>query len=226
MHRIYMLCLSLLLVAGVGKAQLLSSKTWRGDTGKVYLRVNPSGLIDVYDGNATIGGEVRLNRTWSVTMDAGFIFYSEYIAEAKKTRGILLRPGIRLYAGKYRDMFIDLQFHYKEVRYHINDWLGKDVVNTVAAYEAFKVFQDRKRVVGGHIMIGGKEFLSKNRRLLLEVYLGFGLHYKEEGLYHEESNSQYDRGFGIYRASNISPEKRTSIAPALPGGLRLLYMIR
>jgi hypothetical protein len=154
-----MLCLSLLLVAAAGNAQLFSSKTWQGDTGKINLRLNLPGLIDVLDGNASVGGEMRFNKTWSVIMDASYIFYSAYLNNVERTSGIVLRPGVRLYAGKYRNVFIDLQFHYKGVRYNVNDWLGKDMVNNVATYQERTTFQDRKRVYGGHIIVGGKEFL-------------------------------------------------------------------
>jgi hypothetical protein len=220
-----MLCLLWLLVAAAGKAQLFSSKTWKGDTGKINLRMNVLGLVDVLDGNASVGGEMRFNKTWSVIMDAGYIFYSTYFNNIERTSGIILRPGVRLYAGKYRNVFIDMQFHYKGVRYYVNDWLEKDLVNNVATYQERKVFQDRKRVYGGHIIIGGKEFISANYRLFLEFYLGFGLHYKEESL-HGEPDSQYDQGFGIFRASTLTQQKSTMVTPAIPVGIRLVYTLK
>src|SRR5689334_14371940 len=114
MIRILLLCLLLLLTAGAASAQLFSSRVIPNDTGKVYLRFSPIGLVDLLDGNFTVGGEYRFNSSWSVTMDGGFIFYSHYVRNDKAT-GILLRPGIRKYAGKKKDYFFDLQFHYKEV---------------------------------------------------------------------------------------------------------------
>jgi hypothetical protein len=225
MPRTYLLYLSLLLVTAAGNAQLFSSKTWEGDTGKINLRMNVLGLADVLDGNASVGGEMRFNKTWSVIMDAGYIFYSAYLNKVERTSGIILRPGVRLYAGKYRNVFIDLQFHYKGVRYYVNDWLGKDMMNNVASYQERKVFQDRKRVYGGHIIVGGKEFISANYRWFLEFYLGFGLHYKEESL-HGEPDSQYDQGFGIFRAGTLTQQKSTMVTPAFPVGIRLVYTIR
>ena len=225
MHRIFFLWLSLLLVTAVSKAQLPSRKKWPGDTGKICLRMNFTGLMDMYDGNASIGGEVRLNKTWSVIMDAGYIFYSEYISKADRTKGIILRPGIRAYLNKYRNMFVDLQLHYKGVRYTVNDWIGKDALNNLAAYDEFKEFQVQKRVVGGRVLFGGKLFLSKNHRWFFEFFIGLGLHYKEENLYNEP-NSRYGDGFGIFRASTLTPKKSTLVVPAVPYGMRLVYTIR
>lgn len=224
MYRSYMICLLLLLAAAAGKGQLFSSKTWEGDTGKLNLRMNVLGVMDVLDGNGSVGGEWRFNKTWSVIMDAGYIFYSAYLNKVERTRGIIWRPGVRLYAGKYRNVFLDLQFHYKGVRYYVNDWLSKGVVNNVATYQERKVFQVRKQVYGGHIIVGGKEFLSANDRLFLEFYLGFGLHYKEEFL-HGEPNSRYDLNFVGFRSGMLTQHKNTRVVPAFPAGIRLVYTL-
>ncbi len=222
MHRISLFCLLLLLMAAVGNAQSYSSRTWRNDTGKVYLRANPLGLTDVFDGNVSFGGEYRLNKSWSVTMDAGYIFYSIYTGNAKRTSGILLRPGIRKYTSKYRNWFIDLQFHYKSVEYHINDWLGKDVVNDVPTYEEKKVFHYRKRVVGTQILFGGRKALTRNHRLFLEIFGGLGLHYKEEWL-PDEANSRYAPTSFNFRSA--SSDKVNRLLPAFPMGIRFLYAL-
>jgi hypothetical protein len=223
MHRICIFSLLLLLMAGVGNAQSYSSRTWRNDTGKVYLRANLLGLIDVFDGNASFGAEYRLNKSWSVTMDAGYIFYSLYTGKAQKASGILLRPAIRKYTSKYRDRFIDLQLHYKSVEYHINDWLGKDVVNDVPTYEELKVFKYRKRVMGAQILFGGREELTWNHRLFLEIFVGLGLHYKEEWL-PGEANSRYAPNNSSY-FRNASSEKVNRLLPAVPMGVRFIYTL-
>lgn len=231
MHRIYLLGLSLLLAAAVGHAQEFPSGKWwrdirtntRTDEGTIYLRANLLGLVDIYDGNFSVGGEYRLNRSWSVTMDAGYIFYSTYILKAKSAMGVLLRPGIRLYTDPDKKVFVECQFHYKGVRYHVTDWLGKEVVNNVPAYEEMKEFQYQKRVVGAQIMVGYRNFLWKSKRLFVEGYLGLGIHYKEENLYHEP-NSLYDHT--ILTLRRVTSEKTTRVLPAVPGGIRLVYLLR
>lgn len=226
MPRIFLFCLLLLLIAATGNAQVVSSKYWRADvdTGKLYFRTNPVGLIDFFDMNFTIGGEYRLNHSWSATMDAGYIFYSQYAGRVKRASGILLRPGIRKYAGKRKDFFLDLQLHYKEVNYRVEDWLDKNVVNGVATYEEYKKFRYHKRVFGAHFTIGGREYLSKNRRWFFEVYGGIGLHFKKEGM-PDETNSRYEERNTIRVFSNSSGVTKR-ISPAFPFGIRLVYRFR
>lgn len=224
MRLICFLCL--LLIAATGKAQLSSAKYWRADvdTGKLYFRMNPAGLIDLYDQNITFGAEYRLNHDWSATMDAGYIFFSQYAGRVKNASGILLRPGIRKYADRRKDFFLDLQLHFKEVNYRVKDWLGRNVVDNVATYEEYKIFRYHKRVVGAQFTIGGKEYLSRNHRLTFEVYGGIGVHYKEEGL-RGEANSQYNPPNGGI-ITNRSGERQTRWLPAVPFGVRIVYRFR
>lgn len=234
MHRIFLFFLLLLLAAVTGNAQFIMAQAMQGDSGKLYLRHNPAGLIDLLDVNITIGGEYRFTDTWSATMDAGAIFYSQYFANAKKARGILLRPGVRIYPGKYKDYFVDLQLHYKQVMYHITDWIERDLVNGVASYEELKTFRYRKRVWGVHIMGGMKQYLTKNRRLFIEVYLGLGVHFKNQSPYNEP-NSWYEPAYTLStddnRIDNTSGNTQNntssarSVVPALPGGIRLTWRI-
>ncbi|OQP63545.1 hypothetical protein A3860_24710 [Niastella vici] len=226
MIRICLLCLPLLLAAGAAYAQLYPSKVTRMDTGKVYLRLQPIGLADLLDGNFTVGGEYRFNKTWSATLDAGFIFYSKYMGYTEKTTGILLRPGIRKYAGKYKDYFFDLQLHYKEVMYRVYDWIDRGVVNGAPAYQELTTFRYRKQVYGVHLMAGGREFLTKDHRLFLEIVAGIGIHYKVTGAYHE-GNSLVEDPFAlvINRNNNLKTPART-VMPALPLTVRVVYKLR
>lgn len=220
MYRPYLCCLLLLLAVFAGNAQLKNRRELKADTGRVYLRVSPLGLIDPFDGNVTFGGEYRFNDTWSATLDAGAILYSAYFSNTKRATGLLLRPGIRLYPTEYKDFFIDLQFHYKTVTYHIRDWLQKDVVANVASYEEYKVFKYKKKVIGGHAMVGFRDYFTRNRRFFIEYYAGIGIHYKDESVY-GEPNSQYDMGF---RINNTANGKFT--VPALPAGVRIVYRLK
>jgi len=229
MYRIYMLCLLLLLVAGV-KAQSREYYLPRPtpiDSGNVYLRFNWLGLMDMQDFNVSIGGEKRLNKRWSATMDAGYIFGSLYYGKTNRTTGIILRPGVRLYLVKHTNLYYELQFHYKGVRYNVIDWLDKDLVNNVPAYEEHKTFQVRRRVYGGHILFGGRMLSFRNTRLSMEAYFGLGFRYKEEWLPREEPNSGYMTGPNmLIRQSLFATRKSTQVLPSLPFGFRFVYAIR
>lgn len=217
MHRIFLFFLLLLLVATTGKGQRPVKRALKADTGTLYLRFNPLGLMDMFDGNVSFGSEYRFNDTWAATLDAGAILYSTYFLYSKMSTGFLFRPGLRLYPNKYKDFFIDLQLHYKNVTYKIKDWLDKDVVANVPAYEEYKVFRFKKQVMGVHMMAGFRNYMDYNKRFYLEGYIGVGLHYKDEGL-HNEPNSQYDLGLRIRRNTG------KYVVPALPAGFRIVYL--
>jgi hypothetical protein len=219
MYRTYVYwLLPLLLLALAGNGQTINRRGLKADTGKFYIRCSPLGIIDLYDGNLTLGGEYRLNNTWAATLDAGAILYSTYF-EAKQSRGFLFRPGIRFYPKGYKDFFIDLQLHYKNVTYRIKDWLQKDVVDNVPSYEEYKTFRFKKQVMGVHVMAGFRNYFDYNHRFYLEGYVGLGLHYKDEGLYNEP-NSEY--GFGLRVRKNTGKY----VVPALPAGMRFVYLLR
>lgn len=220
MYRIYFCCLLLLLVVLAGRGQSTIRRELRADTGTLYFRFSPLGMIDMFDGNVTLGSEYRLNDTWAITLDAGAVLYSAYLPHTKKTTGFLLRPGIRLYPTRWKDFFIDLQVHYKNVTYQVKDWLEKEVVANVASYEEYKVFKYRKQVIGGNISAGVRNYFTNNRRFYIEGYLGIGIHYKEEGIRHEP-NSRYDRGLRMF-----NDREGKSVLPAVPAGVRIIYLMR
>ena len=220
MYRTYFCCLLLLLVVLAGLGQSNTRRELRADTGKLYLRFSPLGLIDLFDGNVTLGSEYRLNDTWAVTLDAGFIMYSAYRAHSKRTTGLLFRPGIRVYPTRWKDFFIDLQFHYKNVTYQVKDWLEKDMVANVASYEEYKDFRYKKQVIGGNISAGVRSYFTNNRRFYIEGYLGVGIHYKDEGV-QNEPNSRYDRGLQLF-----DDQDGKSVMPAVPAGVRIVYLFK
>jgi hypothetical protein len=220
MRRILLLCLLVLSVVRITHAQLPTPKAkMPDDTGKVYLRWSPLGLIDIMDGNVMVGGEYRFSKTWAATLDAGYIFYSQYVGGMHGVTGILLRPGARWYSGDRNDLFIELQFQYKEVIYKVQDWLDRDLIDGVSSYQQYTTFRYRKVVLGGHITAGGKAFLTRDHRLFIEIYAGVGLHFRKQGPY-KEPHSAYDFNPMVATARTPSTVVKT-VWPALPVGMRL-----
>jgi hypothetical protein len=207
-------------MAGNAQSRANVRRELRADTGTLYFRFSPLGVIDPFDGNITFGGEYRFNDTWAATLDAGAILYSAYLSNMKNATGFMVRPGIRLYPTTYKDFFLDLQVHYKNVTYQVKDWLEKDVVANVSTYEEYKVFRFNKQVIGGHIMAGFRDYFTNNRRFYIEWYLGVGIHHKNESI-RNEPNSRYNRGM---RLDNNRDGKY--LVPALPAGVRLVYLFR
>lgn len=217
MYRFSLLSVLLAAVILPGKAQQFPFKLY--DTGKVMLRMNPFALLDPVDQNLSVGGEYRFNATWALTLDAAWIFHSTYYRDIKRATGFIVRPGVRAYVGRYKDYFFEFQLHYKNVMYHVEDWLGRDMVNGTPSYEQLTRFRYRRQIAGAQLMGGTRKEIIGNR-LYLEFYLGLGLRSKSEGLYHEQ-NSHYDGP-----NNSVAADINGNLVPAVPMGLRLVYRIR
>src|SRR5262245_41953245 len=125
MQQKLVVCLLVFFSSTMGNAQFNRLKQ-RDHSGETYVRLNLLGMMDIFDGNVSFGGEHRLSNQWSLTLDAGYIFYSVYTKRIRQTAGVILRPAIRKYIGESERVFLDLQFHYKNVTYHIKDSLQHD----------------------------------------------------------------------------------------------------
>ena len=186
---------------------------------EILARFNVLGLIDPFDRNFSTGVEVRFNPQWSAGTDAGYIFYSKYLMDAKRTSGFIVRPFIRHYYKKSKRSFVEAEFHYKMANYKLEDWLGREVVNGVPAYEELKEFTFRKQALGFHLKIGKVNTLSKNKKLLIEYYVGMGIRKK----WNKSLEGDYRLREGLFSIHKTDPQY-TGLA--VPMGARLLYKIK
>lgn len=191
-------------------------------TYKAALRFNFTGLTDPIDNNLSLGGEYVLNQQWSVVADIAWITHSVYFSYYKGLTGYMLRPGIRYYPSvKHRD-FIDVIFLYKHINYHMEDWLGKDCVNGVAAYNQYQKFTYGKRVAGVNVQGGFQVSLSKNKLFRLEGYAGLGIRFISHHVVNQE-NACYSASSGIFDASTSN---NSNVVPSLVLGMRVIYCIK
>lgn len=187
-----------------------------------YLRFNATGLIDLVDPNLSIGYEHRYNKNWAMSVDAGWIFFSRYYDHVKRTNGIIVRPAIRHYFGRSNNGFLELELHYKRSVYRIEDWLGRDCVNDVSAYEELTTFNYLRQVLGFHLKLGGQAKLSRNGRLALEYYFGLGARWSSQKVL-DEPTSCYKYGTGVFGQIGQSKNRATV---GIPAGVRLLYSLK
>ncbi|HUR12803.1 MAG TPA: hypothetical protein VM012_15610 [Flavitalea sp.] len=185
----------------------------------LYLRFNFLGMVDPFDFNFTMGVERLFTKHASLALDLGWIFHSEYFSQSKRANGILVRPSIRLYPRENGRGFVEMELHYKSVMYKIEDWVGRDCVNNVPAYDEFTIFRIRKQSYGFHLRGGVKGALDQEKRFWLELSSGIGLRWKTQGFF-REGNSCYNRSGGIFLDPNVN-----SVAPAFLMNLKLLYRI-
>lgn len=188
--------------------------------GTRFIRMNITGLIDPMETNISGGIEYRFNDSWSVSCDAGWIFHSTYFENIKSTSGIIFRPSARGYFQKSRRTFAELQFHYKNVTYKIEDWLGRGCINGIPAYEEFTTFRYRKKVAGLNLNFGYQGRISRNNKLWFDVYLGVGARKKWDKVVKEEGSCYENNGPFTFTNSNFWGD---DLYPSLPMGFRLLY---
>ncbi|MEP7257370.1 MAG: DUF3575 domain-containing protein [Flavitalea sp.] len=183
-----------------------------------FLRFNPLGLLDPVEGNLSFGAEYHLQKSWSVAMDASWIFYSRHFSEANAS-GFMLRPAIRTYRGPRQNRFFELEFQYKQVDHHLHDWIGRDFVNGVPSYEELTSFTYRKQVFGFHFKAGSIFPLTKNKRFWMEAYVGLGARYRHFSTVNQPYNT-------FSPLSDIFEGDFTlGWTAALPLGMRLMWRL-
>ena len=181
-------------------------------------RINFLGMLDGFDRNVSIGAEYQFSHQWAAGLDAAYIFWSEYVHRNNGARGVILRPFIRYYFKEKRTGFLEAHFHYKKVAYKVKDWIGRDVVNGVPAYEEFSTFDFNKRVMGFSFLIGDKFNLSKDKKVKFEPYIGLGLRFKKQ----VSENGTYSPGRRSFFDPAFEPD---FMYTALPMGIRVVVRL-
>lgn len=189
------------------------------EKGDLLLRFNPTALLDFNDPAFAVGIERRFSYRWAIAADAGYIMHSYQFYDAKRTSGFLTRPAIRFYPAA-TSFYIELETHFKQVVYHMEDWVSRETVNGVPSYEQFMSFRYRKRVAGARIKCGRLYRLTRNGRLFAELFAGLGLHHTRYKVLNEPRTT-YERGTFTRRTRGS-----LDIMPAVPLGARLMYLIK
>jgi hypothetical protein len=209
----YLLCVFYLLFVCLCAAQEKSSFF----PNKKVISFSPLALADI-DHAATFGAEYFLNKKTAIVLDAGYIFNSDYLNRGlKNSSGFTFRPAIRLY-GKSGVGYWQNQILYKMVTYNMLDWLGKDCVNDVPAYEQLQNFKYRKQVFGLNTMLG-RTFRLFSDRWYFDAYAGLGIRSKVHHVI-KQPNSCYNlplRGF-----ININED---NIKPSIPLGFKIGFVL-
>jgi hypothetical protein len=186
----------------------------------IFIRANVFGLIDVLDGNLSGGIEYGIGRRSALTADLGMIFYSVYVNNSSASLGFHFKPSYRYYFTDRRRGYFDAGLFYKRVGYRVTDWLEKDIVNGVAAYEELQKFIYQKNVIGLQIMSGYKAPLDKQGNFWLEFYGGLSVRAK----WHQVKNmpdAAYRRGTSLFSEDPTT----TTYWPGMPGGMRLVIRV-
>jgi hypothetical protein len=183
------------------------------------IGIEPLALIQIYDGGLFLTYDYRISNRIALAADAGWIFYSAYLQQAKHVGGYSFRPSIRFFVNPAATIYVEPQFTVKHVVYTIYDWLDKQVSNGVAGYQQLQDFRYVKNVVGGNVLVG---FVLPTgaTRLKLDLYVGLGAKFKTNYIQGEpESSYRRERAVLNIYGNDLS-------MPAFPFGVRLRYMLR
>lgn len=194
--------------------------------GTMLVRFNFLGLIDPLESNFSGGLEYKKTPQLSYTADLGYVYFSSIMGNVKRTNGLLLRTAIRTYSKSTPQLFGELELHNKLVFYRMHDWLGMDAVNGVPSYEELKYFTYSKYVGGLHLKTGYQGSLSKDKRWWLELYMGFGVKYRNYFLSGQPGGTVYNTvNNGFFWGNNRTAGGGGMVLPNFSFGTRLLYKL-
>jgi hypothetical protein len=214
--------LSFILVCWMGNAFARQRNTVILPQGTLFLRFNPLGLIDIIDQNISAGAEYRFKPKWSAAVDAAYIFQSNNLDNLQSAKGYIIRPAVRKYFSRQLNHYVEAELHYKHLATTIEDWVGRNVVNGVPAYEEYRKFRYIKEVAGLQVKLGVQECLVQKKWLWIELYAGFGVRKKWQ---HAQLPPGSSYTF-LRRMFSEDPNQSNTVFPAFPGGVRLLFKIK
>ena len=180
---------------------------------------NPLALAN-YDQMLMPGMEWRSRRQWSVVADVGIVVNSGYLREENTAGGFALRPALRYYHGRVDGGYIQMQFQYARVRYKLYDWLGKDCVDGVPAYERLQHFVYRKQTFSAAFVAG--RLLELGPHWFVDISAGLGVQQRVQGLAGGEACCFVPQTTTF---ANRRAQER-SLLPIVPVAAKLVYTMR
>jgi len=188
------------------------------------LSFNPFALVEI-DFTALFGYEHQLAPELFLSTEAGYIFASSYIAgngsedAGTNGKGFLIRPSIKWFVSENNRFYLQPQLFYKQVTHKIYDWLGKDAVNGVPAYEQLQEFRYRRKIAGFNAVAGFVLPLDQQRKAYIDLYFGIGVRYKTNQIV-GEPRSIYQ---GLFIVAFDGDDK--GFFPGVPMGIRFVYAL-
>ncbi len=211
-------CIAQKYIRGFKNELKVPAKSWT-------FRCNVSNFIDVIEPNINFGAEYRVTDNFSIAADVGYIYYNT-LFETKNNpfvKGIVFKPAARYYTTTNKRLFLEAELLYKNVHHNVKDWVGKNCVNNIPAYEEFKQILLIKNVYGFQAKIGRIGKLSKDDKFSIEYYFGLGLRYKKYKVINEPNSC-----YSLTRLNIIDLNSNPSewaLLPSMPLGFRLTYRL-
>lgn len=177
------------------------------------------------DYTVLFGYEKKLAPKLFLSAEAGYIFASGYIRDENFSNppasGFLVRPSLKWFVARNNEFYLQPQAFYKQVTHSVYDWLGKNAVNDIPAYEQLQDFKYRRTIVGMNAVAGFAIPLGWFNNAYLDIYMGLGVRIKKSSVVGEPHS--------VYRKSSVSiatGDLDNGWYPSLPLGIRFIYAIK
>lgn len=187
------------------------------------ISVNPFALAQL-DYTILAGYDIRLKHRLYLSTEAGYIFSSSYIESmdnpSTNGSGFIIRPSVKWFHGITQKFYVQPQVFFKQFTHAGEDWIGKNAVNGVPAYEQYQQFRYRRNIWGINF-IGGFAFpLGPKGKTFMDAYCGLGVRYKKSIVVGEPRSIYREPSFSFF-ANGIDQ----GWLPSFPAGLRFCYVI-
>ena len=188
------------------------------------ISVNPFALAQM-DYTLLAGYETKLKDRLFFSSEAGYIFASGYITTidnpSQEGSGFMLRPSVKWFQKNSKSFYLQPQLFYKQFTHKGYDWIGKNAVNGVPAYEQYQYFRYRREIFGFNAVAGFALPVGRQDKWYFDLYFGLGVRYKKSYVV-GEPQSIYREPSGTVFLNGID----NGLFPSLPAGMRVIYAIK
>jgi hypothetical protein len=194
----------------------------------INLRFSPLALARLKHNTVLFGVEKKLKGNFSISADAGYIFYTNYIfnGSSHKANGFVVRPALRYYVSDRNRFYWEGALTYQLIDEQHTDFLGMNCVNSVPSFFKFSDFSMLRTTADASVRFGGCFNLFKSKKLFLEMFAGVGARYRGYRIKSADANTCYTISTLLGEQIINSSSTTNAFSVIAPGGIRLGYMLR
>lgn len=142
---------------------------------RLTFKVNAGPLLIPFKQAAAFATDVRLAPRWSIDLGAGAFFNSTVFAgtEGESYKGLRTRAGVKYHftSVEHTTFYAGLEGKYQDIR-HINI---AQVFRQGRQYIEWYPMERKVRTGGVAVRVGWQHYMGKNKRLLLDQFVGLGV---------------------------------------------------
>jgi Protein of unknown function (DUF3575) len=224
---------SLLILFFAVSTNVIAQKEKNNFSKEIFLRTNPSSILE-YDAGLMLGVRYQWSKSFSVTVDPTFIFFSPWVNpntnnEKKFIRGIKARIDVRYhFTGsnkRNKSYFIAPELHLKTVTIKSMQEFGINCLQGNCDYYQLARYKEIRNEIGMALKIGFNTPLGigDNERFSLEMYGGVGVKFiylKQKDI---PAGGSIERRFS--ENAPFAWDREGVAYPNLPGAIKISYRI-